>query len=277
MSPKCWGGFSRNTCQAIERAPARHPTPPTYPQTLASPRVAALACLPAVAGARVYVTMFPCNECAKLMIQVWDWQGRPRCRRGQRAGSAPPSALLFRGRPCPHPQPTPTPTLPRKLRHELAYLCVACCLERPGSLGAGRRCPSAPAHSLLQPVSPLTPTRCPAPPSCLPVLPTLLPTLLPTILTILLLAILPHALPHAPAHAPPHPGRDYRDCVPRSQGPAAPLRQPAHHGLLQVSAAGLHGPLRRRQHGSRSCLHRLLRAGCRLALSARLAASGACL
>lgn len=24
----------------------------------------------AVAGARVYVTMFPCNECAKLMIQA---------------------------------------------------------------------------------------------------------------------------------------------------------------------------------------------------------------
>ena len=38
----------------------------------AADQVPAPACLsaPAVAGAKVFVTMFPCNECAKLMIQV---------------------------------------------------------------------------------------------------------------------------------------------------------------------------------------------------------------
>lgn len=41
----------------------------------------------AVAGARVYVTMFPCNECAKLMIQVGG-------KAGGRAGGGRAPAVL---------------------------------------------------------------------------------------------------------------------------------------------------------------------------------------
>ena len=49
----------RPTCLVHDRVP---PSCWAVPACLSAP--------PAVAGAKVFVTLFPCNECAKLMIQV---------------------------------------------------------------------------------------------------------------------------------------------------------------------------------------------------------------
>lgn len=71
----------------------------------------------AVAGARVYVTMFPCNECAKLMIQV------PPSSHGCSSARAPhlsPPPMLAPTPACPHPPPGP-----RRASHNAALLEIA--------------------------------------------------------------------------------------------------------------------------------------------------------
>ena len=48
---------------------------------------------PAVAGCSVYVTMFPCNECAKLMIQVRVWVSGEATERTEGTGVQLPQGV----------------------------------------------------------------------------------------------------------------------------------------------------------------------------------------